>query len=206
MHLFKDISCSQILPGLNHTKMVNTCSVVGCKTNYKKQQGDNIQFPEKGHVFYFPERRPDLKAKWGKFINRKSWEPHKSAGICLHHFDLKFIKVGQRTTLKWELDPVPTIYPDNILPSLLPTPTTFRKPPTQRSIIPDEMIQYLENDEIKDFSDISESCCPQGYNVELQDGKATFYMLYSRSWSPIIGWGVLEGGLLNYFDSTMGAY
>ena len=24
--------------------------------------------------------------------------------------------------------------------------------------------------------------------------------------SPIIGWGVLEEGLLNYFDSTMGAY
>ena len=73
----------------------------------------------------------------GRFIN---WEPTKYTGICSKHFESKFLKIGKRTTLKWELNPVPTIYPKGILPSLLPTPSSSRKPATNRNLEVDETV------------------------------------------------------------------
>ena len=70
-----------------------------------------------------------------RFLNRKEespkgytgtavklWKPGKNSGICSKHFEEHFLKVGKRTTLRWELNPIPTIYPDTILPSLLLLP------------------------------------------------------------------------------------
>ena len=90
--------------------MVKVCALVGCRTNYKKQDDKVRVLANKESVFHFPDktRKPDLYRKWVRFVNRESWAPKSSAGICAKHFDSKFIKSGCRKTLKWELDPVPT--------------------------------------------------------------------------------------------------
>ena len=43
--------------------MVNTCSIVYCKTGYKKRENKEDKIPEKLPVFDFPDSKPDLKAK-----------------------------------------------------------------------------------------------------------------------------------------------
>ena len=53
-----------------------------------------------------------------------------------------------------------------------------RKPPTERSILPDEYPKYLFDDDIKDFTDVNESLCPPGYKLDLEAGeRATFYKM-----------------------------
>ena len=51
--------------------MVNTCSVVSCKTGYKKRENKEDKIPEKHPVFGFPDSKSDLKAKWVKLESRK---------------------------------------------------------------------------------------------------------------------------------------
>ena len=52
--------------------MVNTCSVAYCKIEYKKRENKEKKIPEKHQVFGFPDSKPNLKAKWLKFVSRKS--------------------------------------------------------------------------------------------------------------------------------------
>ena len=99
--------------------MVKSCSLVHCRTGYKRKNGDGgeiTKFP----VFGFPNDKKYLNDKWIKFVNRKDWLPTNYVRICSRHFEATYLKVGKRTTLKLEVDPVPTIYdPDNqILKSL----------------------------------------------------------------------------------------
>ena len=67
--------------------MVNTCSVVSCKTGYKKRENKEDKIPEKYPVFGFPDSKSDLKAKWVKLESRKSWLPTKNSGIYAKHFE-----------------------------------------------------------------------------------------------------------------------
>ena len=103
--------------------MVNTCSVACCKTGYKKRENKEDKIPEKHPVFGFPDSKPDLKPKWVKIVSRKWWPPTKNSGICAEHFEERFLKKGLRTTLRWDLNPVPTLYcniesiPKSLLPS-----------------------------------------------------------------------------------------
>ena len=87
-------------------------------------------------------------------------------------------------TLKWELNSVPTKYAPDIVvpPSMIPTPTTTRKLPTDRSS-PDETSAFNQADEIKDFSEISDELCPVGYKLEVQplDNKAIFNNMEKNS-------------------------
>ena len=166
--------------------MVRTCSVVSCSTGYKKQENNIKAIPEVYPVFLLPEKKPDLYKKWLRFLNRKDseagslkkWEPTKYTGICSKHFEPKFLKIGKRTTLKWELNPVPTIYPEGILPSLLPTPSTSRKPPINRNLEVDETVLFKEND-ILSFTQLKNgSFCLQDYHfICNNDDEVIFYKI-----------------------------
>ena len=90
--------------------MVNTCSVAYCKTAYKKRENKEDKIPEKHPVFGFPDSKPNLKAKWVKFVSRMSWLTTKNSGICAKHFEKRLLKKGLCTTLRWDLNPVPTLY------------------------------------------------------------------------------------------------
>ena len=164
--------------------MVNTCAVVGCKTNYKKRK-QNVNFiPDKRPVFSFPVQKPELselRKKWIKFVNRKDWLPddYNYSGICAKHFEPQFLTIGaERTTLKRHLHPVPTIYgedDESVPPSLLPTPSSTRKPPKQRTFMMNNEEEAFKNDDrIKSFQDLDSSLSPPGYKFDNFEGFATF--------------------------------
>ena len=48
--------------------------------------------------------------KWTRFLNRNDNCLPKHGGVCSRQFEDIYLKLGERTTLKWHLDPVPTIY------------------------------------------------------------------------------------------------
>ena len=117
--------------------MVSTCSVTYCKTGYKRN-GEVAQYHP---VFGFPDTKPYSKEKWIYSVNRKYWTPTKNSGICAKHFDEKYLKQRLRTTLRWDLNPISSIYSntDSIPPSVLLTPKTSTKLPSVRKpLIPDE--------------------------------------------------------------------
>lgn len=99
--------------------MVNSCVVIGCRSGYESEK-------VKISMFKFPShKRKGLKEKWIKFVDRKNWYPSKNSVLCSKHFDKKFIITGDvRTKLNWFLNPVPTIYGEEVLRyfSINPTP------------------------------------------------------------------------------------
>ena len=109
--------------------------------------------PNEWHTFGFPSevKRPDLYDDWVRFVNRSNgWNPSPSSVSCHLHFEDKFIKKGKRWTLNWKMQPVPSIYPEELrnTPSVLPTPLTKRKAPTERVYQEDELAKFLEKDKI----------------------------------------------------------
>ena len=77
-------------------------------------------------------------------MNRRDWASTIRSGICSKHFKEKFFKVGKQSTLLWELQPVPSIYSGNesILPSVMPSPKTQRKPPRRVIALPDQLDDF----------------------------------------------------------------
>ena len=74
--------------------MVNTCSVIYRKTGCKKRENNEDKIPEKHPVFRFPDSKSNLKAKRVKFVSRKSWLSTKNFGICVKHFEERFVEKG----------------------------------------------------------------------------------------------------------------
>ena len=102
----------------------------------------------------------------------------KNSGICAKHFGEKYLKQELRTTLRWDSNPIPSIYSntDSVPPSILPTPKTFRKLPSVRKpLIPDERELFGKSDEIKTFSELTDKLCPFEYKLDLDEEKGTFY-------------------------------
>ena len=73
--------------------MVNTCVIASCKTDHKKCQHKVVFIPEKFPVFDFPLKKEELNKKLIIFVNHKDWIPVQ--------------QVSKRTTLRWDLEPVP---------------------------------------------------------------------------------------------------
>ena len=92
--------------------MANACVVAYCKMGYNKRQHKINVIPEKFPVFRFPLKNPESNRKWITFVNRRDWTPTRRSGVCSKHFE-EFLKVGKRATLRWELQPVPSMYYGN---------------------------------------------------------------------------------------------
>ena len=67
--------------------------------------------------------------------------------------------------MRWDLNPVPTPYCniESIPKSLLPSQTTGRVAPKDRSTLEDETSKFCNIDRISNFEDLNESLCPTGY-------------------------------------------
>ena len=115
--------------------MVKKCSVVGCRSGYARRKDDQDgSKPVYVNVFGFPDN-PDLKHRWIQFTTRAHWEPTEHSGICINHFEEKYIIRNKRITLNYKANPLPTIITNTHLlskPSLQPVSTSFRKPPPKR--------------------------------------------------------------------------
>ena len=148
--------------------MVKKCSVKGCRSGYalkKREEGETeVGKAVYVNVFHFPSD-PDLKHRWIQFTARAEWKPTEHSGICVHHFEEKYLKRSKRVTLNYEMNTVPTIITNPELlskPSLQPSiNTSFRKPPTKRKY--DQTEQFKKRHSIKCIEDLNESFCPAGY-------------------------------------------
>ena len=183
-----------IIDHLDYTDtMTKTCSVGGCHTNHQKKVNGKSVITNPGTVFCFPDehRQADLFKAWIRFCNRKDkFVVTNNSGVCAKHFEERLIRYGERNTLVWALNPIPTINAvekdingKDVPPSVLPTPTSQRKPPTDRSS-PDELNAFKREDEIKNFEEISDSICPTGYKLEIHNApsrKAIFYKMEMNS-------------------------
>ena len=173
--------------GVTAQVMTKTCSVAGCNTNHKKRVDGKTIILNPGTVFTFPNdnRYAEIRREWVRFCNRKrAFDITNNSGICTKHFEERFVNDGERKTLKWMLNPIPSKYcaDIHIPPSVLPTPTSNRKPPTDRSS-PDELSSFKEEDDINKFADISTSHCPEGFKLEIHNdnNKAIFYKMETNS-------------------------
>ena len=96
--------------------MVNKCVVVNCRSNYKAKKGE-VQEEISRPVFGLPSDEEQAKA-WIKFVNRKDWKKSVRSGICSHHFEKKYIKYnGKRVVLNRKMNPIPTIYGEQVIAS-----------------------------------------------------------------------------------------
>ena len=133
-------------------KMVNKCLSFDCKAKYDSQKNtQSVVEDAKLATFHFPNltKRPELHRKWVRFVNRSEWKPTSNSVLCEKHFEKHFISRGkEKSTLKWSLNPVPTLYTVDIhlkRPSVLPIPeATPRKKPTQRGVYEDEINDLIK--------------------------------------------------------------
>ena len=151
--------------------MVNKCAVFGCKCGYESEEPQHEDY----HAFYFPldERKSHLLPAWEKFVCRDGWKPSANSVICEFHFEDRLIRKAKRWTLKWKLNPMPTMLTDEMkaMPqSVHPTPAAPpRKPPAKRTYQEDEINAFLSQDIIGDFSELNSTHAPQGFLEALAD-------------------------------------
>ena len=137
--------------------MVNKCAVFGCKHGYESEEPQHEDY----HAVYFPldERKSHLLPAWEKFVCRDGWKPSANFVICEFHFEDRVIRKGKRWTLKWKLNPMPTMLTDEmkaIPQSVQPTPAAPpRKPPAKRTCQEDEINAFLSQDIIGNFSELN---------------------------------------------------
>ena len=103
------------------------------------------------------------------FVNRRDWAPTRRSGICSKHFDQKFLKVGKQATLRWELQPVPSIYSGNesIPPSVMLTPKTQRKPPSRVTALPDQLDDFNDMTKFQIFPALMKAFVPVATSSKL---------------------------------------
>ena len=99
--------------------MVNKCAVFGCKRGYESEEPQHEDY----HAFYFPldERKSHLLPALEKFVCRDGWKPSTNSVICEFHFEDRLIRKGKRWTLKWKLNPMPTMLTKNWQKGLIAT-------------------------------------------------------------------------------------
>lgn len=151
--------------------MVNKCAVPGCKTGYTSDQNKGTP------TFHFPLKNVELNKRWVRFVNRESWHPTKHSVICLLHFEDIYVKHGKRKSLKWNINPVPTVYPKLLMqhPSSLPTVSTSRPPPGQRILQADQYQSFLDKDNIQSLDDLSEAYAPSGFQFKRFEDEVLFF-------------------------------
>ena len=142
--------------------MVNKCAVFGCKRGYESEEPQHEDY----HAFYFPldKRKSHLLPAWEKFVCRDGWKPSANSVICEFHFEDRLIRKGKRWTLKWKLNPIPTMLTDEMkaMPqSVQPTPAAPpRKSPAKRTYQEDEINAFLSQDIIGDVSELNSTHAP----------------------------------------------
>ena len=159
--------------------MVNKCAVFGCKRGYESEEPQHEDY----HAFYFPlyKRKSHLLPAWDKLVCRDGWKPSANSVICEFHFEDRLIRKGKRWTLKWKLNPMPTMLTDEMkaMPqSVQPTPAAPpRKPPAKRTYQEDEINAFLSQDIIGDFSELNFTHAPPGFQCTKSDNSIVFFNL-----------------------------
>ena len=156
---------------------MNKCPVFGCKRGHESEEPQHEDY----HAFYFPldERKSHLLPAWEKFVCRDGWKPSANSVICEFHFEDRLIRKGKRWTLKWKLNPMPTMLTDEMkaMPqSVQPTPAAPpRKPPAKRTYQEDVINAFLSQDIIGDFSELNSTHALPGFQCTNSDNSLVFF-------------------------------
>lgn len=150
--------------------MVKKCCVPECRSGYSTHHYvTEFSFPR--------ESNPELRRKWILSIRRKNLTVTKNTFVCENHFEEKFIyrtPTGQKR-LRWNLDPVPSIF--TYPPSVRATSRSqTRRNPRKRVVMSDELKDFQKVDQINSISDLSEIKI-SGWIFESFDTYARFYQL-----------------------------
>ena len=132
--------------------MGKTCGVVGCNTGTKKEKRErpaDVQIS----VFRFPQDEVE-KQRWISAIPRSNLEIKPDTVVCSLHWPAGYATVMKNGKVR-PRDP-PSIWPDTIPDSCIPSPApslrpTQRTSSSTRNVIPDEYELYKQEDEA-DFS------------------------------------------------------
>ena len=105
-------------------------------------------------------------------------------------FEDRLIRKGKRWTLKWKLNPMPTMLTDEMkaMPqSVQSTPAVpTRKPPAKRTYQEDEINAFLSQDIIGDFSELNSTHAPPGFQCTKSDNSIVFFDLTYVDGFPVI--------------------
>ena len=79
-------------------------------------------------------------------------------------FEDDFINFWKKNTLKWKLEPFPTIHMQKALkrPSILQTPSSSRKLPKVRMLQIDKIQEFAKRDKIRTFDNLNANHAPSG--------------------------------------------
>ena len=112
---------------------------VAAQDMLEKKEDFSSTCDEKIVRFHFALKNGELLEKWIRFVGNKEWKPTAKTVLCEKHFEECYMKRGMRTTLKWEINPVPTVHTSAAAkrPSSFPTIKPQRKAPKIRNIVPD---------------------------------------------------------------------
>ena len=143
--------------------MPNKCVAQGCSTGNLTEVSAR---EENVATFHFPVKKPEL-------LNR--WTATSTAVLCEKHFKEDVIKRGKRSTLNWNLNPIPTIQTTiaRKRPSSLLAMSEMRGPPKIRNIEEDQISDFNERDVIKNFKSID----PVKHRPKRIRGKSEFFFL-----------------------------
>ena len=133
--------------------MGNKCAAHGCLSGdvFKKDVGANSEELNMNiSSFPFP---PELCAQWERYVNRRDWKPSANSVLCELYFEEKYVIRGKKCNLRWNINPIPTIYPMKTLrkSSSLPRPKVFRKTPKEGLHQDGQLEMLLHNDLIDNF-------------------------------------------------------
>ena len=126
--------------------------------------------------------------------------PIANSVICEFHFEDRLIRKGKCWTLKWKLNPMPTMLTDEMLQSVQSTPAAPpRKPPAKRThgllnvlsrpwrtYQEDEINAFLSQDIIGDFSELNSTHAPPGFQCTKSDNSIVFFNLTYVDGFPVI--------------------
>ena len=175
-----------------------------CTSGYSSNESKQIA------KFHFPLKNRDLNQLWIRFVNRKDWIPTKHSVLCELHFEDKFITRGEKCTLKWLMNPVPSIYPAELLesPPALPTPQTTQNLPKKRTFQEDELETFQQNDIVRSLHNKNETFSPPGFQFKRVGNNVLFYNIVfdEQTQFPTILESIKSTQICMYIYNTMGCH
>ena len=149
--------------------MPNRCVICGRK---KREGAATFTFPKDDYI----------KSKWINFVNNRpeSWKCTQYSRLCEDHFDENDLIRHRKKVLLASPLVIPTKRTEDeettIPPSLLPIIEPPRKAPRIRGILPDQINQWRDIDQIQTFENITAEKCPSEFILKLLNFK--FCCLY----------------------------
>ena len=89
--------------------MVNKFESPKCTSGYASNE------KKPSTKFYFPLKHAELNQWWIRFVNKRNWQATEHSKLCELYFEEKYLRRGEKCTLQWSMNTLPTVYPQKLL-------------------------------------------------------------------------------------------